>query len=524
MSDPTVPSNSASQMNPPPTGDRSSAQSNTPESATTTAASSLKVAAAPIALLSARNVKNKPSPLQAAKEIVERFLETLQYPDYRLLFGKYAMEYLTLYAEYYCESKVIQKAEENGFHPGARNCGCYLNFQPRERVKESPAYKTLADESSAIISSTVNSLKDLYLKGLELNSKDRKAELMELLCEALPAFANLVLIDCELEKVFTPHDLVADLLLRHHNELFDSVNMKVEHFTQLYRRHNNCGHEPKSKVELFKLHFPEETEMIAIHDSYSKKNIPASSAKTAAAMPQSIAAGKPSKPAAAAPAASEALAASVAPAAAAALTTKSTAITPSINKNMPLNRAIDFDAMASNIAGLAGGSTFLSADKVAAITAFVSTVMATPASTSKSTTTPSSPATLIFPPYKGANPYFNKNTDNEDRLMIESCDKALSEKELEEQEAATRKELNRRRMKECFIATRVDSIRPKSTLGLPTPPPHPPDSGTPPVFPPNPPPIAPSTTGMPNATNTTTTNSRPTTNTVAMLSALKILL
>jgi hypothetical protein len=50
--------------------------------------------------------------------------------------------------------------------------------------------------------------------------------------------------------------------------------------------------------------------------------------------------------------------------------------------------------------------------------------------------------------------------------MIESCDKALSEKELEEQGAAAHKELNRCHMKEYIIITRVDAIRSKSTLGI----------------------------------------------------------
>jgi hypothetical protein len=106
-------------------------------------------------------------------------------------------------------------------------------------------------------------------------------------------------------------------------------------------------------------------------------------------------------------------------------------VTPTATKNSPLNRAIDFDAIASNISGISGTS-FVLANQVAAFSALLSAVMNTPTST----TTPGSPATLIFPKYKNAQPYFNKNTDAEDQLMIESCDKALTEKELEEQRAA----------------------------------------------------------------------------------------
>jgi hypothetical protein len=74
------------------------------------------------------------------------------------------------------------------------------------------------DESKELISATKASLQNLYLKGLQMNNQDRKAELIELLCAALPEFAALVLFDCELEDDLEPHDLVADLLLQHHED------------------------------------------------------------------------------------------------------------------------------------------------------------------------------------------------------------------------------------------------------------------------------------------------------------------
>jgi hypothetical protein len=192
----------------------------------------------------------------------------------------------TLYAEYYCESKIILKARKDGFHPGIRNCGCYFNFQPKQ-IKEGSAYKTLVDESKAILSSTLASPKDLYLKGLKLNNKDRKAELIELLCAALLAFANLVLIECRLEKVLEPHELVADLLLQHHDELFDDETTTMEYFTKKYCSYNNRRHEPKSKNELFKLRFPQEVETIAVTAKYFAGATTAPS-KTAAAKPYRV--------------------------------------------------------------------------------------------------------------------------------------------------------------------------------------------------------------------------------------------
>lgn len=64
--------------------------------------------------------------------------------------------------------------------------------------------------------------------------------------------------------------------------------------------------------------------------------------------------------------------------------------------------------------------------------------------------------------------------------MIEECDRALSEQELKEKKEAQSKALASARLKECAIIVKIDSIRSRSTLGIPTPPP---DTDTPPKFP-----------------------------------------
>ena len=369
---------------------------------------------------------------------MDRFVQTLLFSDMRLAFSKWARRYLELFAKYYCESKTIFKAEKDRSHPSTRNCGCFFNFQPRERIKEDKAYKDLADEANELTSTTVLTLGSLYLKGLKLNNEDRKKELIETLSSAMADFASLVLLEHEMEGIYEHHDLVADLLLKHHHELLESKT-SVEFFTTCYRRVNNCGHPPKDKDELFKHRLPP--------DAKTTQNPTTSKQTAAAATPANHPTGM----------------------------SKATSATPSVA------RAINFDSVTSDVMKGISGSSYISASQMLAIQNTISAILtAGPVNQITQQGAPPSPATLILPAYAGAKPCFNKNTDAEDQLMIEECDRALNEQELKEKKEAQLKALKVARLKECTILTRIDSIRSRSTLGIPTPPP---DSNTPPKFP-----------------------------------------
>jgi hypothetical protein len=207
--------------------------------------------------LSPRHNKRSPEEdsIGGSTGLGERVLADAPFPSQRFEYERRANEYIELYAEYYCESKNIIKAEKERLRLGTKNCGCIFNFQPRERVKEDKAFQSITGESDELISTTLDKLGDLYLRGLKLNNGDRKRMLIEILSAALASFATFVLIECGLDTDYDPHDLVADLLLRHHKELLESKTT-VEYFTKLYRQVNNCGHQPLCGQQLYDYRFP----------------------------------------------------------------------------------------------------------------------------------------------------------------------------------------------------------------------------------------------------------------------------
>jgi hypothetical protein len=389
--------------------------------------------------------------LEVAQGYVTEYLQTLQFANQRLVYKDAAFRFLELYATYYRESKNIVKAEKECPRTSTAHCGCFFNFQPMERAKEDVAYKLLASEADILISTTLSSLGALYIKGLKINNGYRKQELLEILSKSLAQFASLVLIELGVENEYSPHDLVADLLLQYHTEILERRSVNINHLAQIYRRVNDCGRTPESFRELYKLRFPPDAEKKSDENEAQ------------------------SKPSAKAPAPS--IASSVSPAG-----TALSLNTPSVARN--LSTAL---ASASTSTGIAGTS-FINAAQLAALNALVASLGgATPATidaTATTAPTPASPASLVFPPYPGAQPYYNKPTDAEDAELVEVLDRAMSEEERKAKEKESAEALAAARLNECKSTVCIDSIRPKSTLGLPpTPPTAPPDTGIPPLFP-----------------------------------------
>ena len=55
----------------------------------------------------------------------------------------------------------------------------------------------------------------LYFRGLKMNNGERKRELLEIFLKALFVYAKVILADMG-EESYGGHNLVADLLLAHH--------------------------------------------------------------------------------------------------------------------------------------------------------------------------------------------------------------------------------------------------------------------------------------------------------------------
>ena len=83
----------------------------------------------------------------------------------------------------------------------------------------------------------------------------KKIEVVETLCHAAAELAPMLLVEFELHGVMSGHDLVADLLLSHHQTLTTSINTTVGFFTQVYKDANKCGRAVEDYLALYGLLF-----------------------------------------------------------------------------------------------------------------------------------------------------------------------------------------------------------------------------------------------------------------------------
>ena len=79
-------------------------------------------------------VSSKGDPLAAAAEVVNEFVQTLQFKDQINALKKKVEEYMNEFQHFYSESKKLAKASGEGPSYLSPNCTVKLNHQPIERV------------------------------------------------------------------------------------------------------------------------------------------------------------------------------------------------------------------------------------------------------------------------------------------------------------------------------------------------------------------------------------------------------
>ena len=187
------------------------------------------------------------------------FASPFLFPDQQTAYRHHAVQFLRLFGEYYMESKMILKAQREGSAYRTRNCTVKLNFQPRDRIVERPAYLSLKSEISSFSDTCKQEGGQLYLRGLLINNDDRKLELTEMLCAALADFAALVLVQFDLDEMYDRHDLVADMLLCHHTDLLSLLRLNLHYLLDRYKIKHKCGRPlstKKSGEALYNLLYP----------------------------------------------------------------------------------------------------------------------------------------------------------------------------------------------------------------------------------------------------------------------------
>jgi hypothetical protein len=72
---------------------------------------------------------------------------------------------------------------------------------------------------------------------------------LEIFAKALPRLAESILVDAD-AKAYGKHNLVADYLIQHHNDLLATKQSSLQYFLGIYRTVNNCGRPPLDATEL----------------------------------------------------------------------------------------------------------------------------------------------------------------------------------------------------------------------------------------------------------------------------------
>ena len=380
---------------------------------------------------------SKMSPKEAAVNHVEAFLQTLRYSDQQRAYKNHALKYLTVFGDYYCESKKIVKARGEGENYCPPNCTVKLPFQPIEGVKGDPAYLSLANELAAFTKQTKLALGKFNLRGLTVNNNARKKELVRILCTATAHIAELVLAEFDLEA-FGPHNLMADFLLQHH-DAFLATRTTLQCFCQRYKSYNNCGHAQESAGALYDLRFG-----TAAADS---QQLPTAAAQLAAGASSANSSTAANRILTYAGAEKEASAPATKP--------SDAAVTPAASATKSPDRMITD-----------GGTVYQKLLSSALPTAKDGNTPA-PAPTALPKGTPFVPAAQLLPYLVTAQSQTPAPAKTPAPITFSQNEKELEEMCELAEEVSRKAELETLRKLECNKIVLIDSIRPKSSLGLP---------------------------------------------------------
>ncbi len=191
-----------------------------------------------------QRVSTNESALAAASATIEAFVRTLHYPQQRAVFQDNALRYLHAFADFYRESKTLLKTKDDpSYCPPS--CRVTIPLQPTIRVRESMAFKALADESARIETEFSHKMAAQMRKCKYLNNADKKQESVEIYAKGLANMAEILLAELNTGST-TKHDLVADLLSNHEPDAIGHINMGLDRFIEIYKDVNKLP----SKLEI----------------------------------------------------------------------------------------------------------------------------------------------------------------------------------------------------------------------------------------------------------------------------------
>jgi hypothetical protein len=210
-----------------------------------------------------QSVPTNTSALATASAKIEAFVRTLHYPQQRAVFQDNALRYLHAFAEFYRESKLLLKTKDDpSYCPPS--CRITIPLQANQRVRESTAFKALADESARITNEFSLKMAAHLLKVKCLNNADKQKESVELYAKGLANMAEILLAEVNTSST-TKHDLVADLLSNFELDAIGHINMSLDKFVNIYREINKLPARPELVTPVETTHRSQTSTTAAAH-------------------------------------------------------------------------------------------------------------------------------------------------------------------------------------------------------------------------------------------------------------------
>ncbi len=138
------------------------------------------------------------------------------------------MHYINAFADYYRESKSLVKTKDDPSYCPPSFC-ITIPLQPMLRVKESIAFKALADESARVAAEISRQMAAQILKCKCLNNADKQHETVELYAKGLANMAEIFLAESHANNT-NKHDLVIDLLTQHQQDALSHLPVNLSTF------------------------------------------------------------------------------------------------------------------------------------------------------------------------------------------------------------------------------------------------------------------------------------------------------
>ena len=200
----------------------------------------------------------KKSPLDMAKSFLGLYVVQLRWDTQKSAYRQFGEEFLRQYSHWYHESQNIKKAEAlSAYKPGA----CQVNtdfLQPCDRVREGTAYQSLLATADAKCNEWSLERGAMHLKVRRMNNDAAKEAFIELVAHSMWRMAR-ILLSTILSEEYDAHNLVADMLILHHQAVLKKL-CSLEEFIRLYKKINKCGRDIEDPDVMFARRFGIATE------------------------------------------------------------------------------------------------------------------------------------------------------------------------------------------------------------------------------------------------------------------------